>query len=680
MLSYERQIQRVGIVLLLILSAAVTAYAGASPSQWVIVVNGDSVRSRTIANHYTHWRNIPSQNVITLNDVPKGNVIPMVDFRDRILKPILQEIQRRNLFPHIQGIAYSSDFPTTVSLADLPRPEGPQAAALTDGASLTGLTYLYRLVATGDPGYWALGNNFYAQRPAEALFGPPLGDPDSEIEVKKKTLRDDKDFYRLAELLDAQLKEQPHQFPVAYAAAQAWSMAGESAKALQRLQQAIEAGWSYSKYTQEDEQLERLREYSRFQALVRGCEDDPFDWTPALAFDARKLYNQNGVGGTNAKASVAYLLSFSLALCMERGLTQEEALRQLKTSIDADFSQPKGVFYFAKNDDVRTTSRASGFKIACDRLKTLGHECEVMTDDYMPRSKTCMGVMLGNAFFNWGESKSKLVPGALADNLTSFGAVMDIDDQTKLTEFLRYGAAASSGTVAEPYAIPAKFPHATMQSSYAAGLTAAEAYYSSLAGPYQLLIAGDPLCQPFATPPRFQVDGIKTGDRINERTLVALKAVDDSKATKIRHVALLLDGQFKTKVSIPSQVKITGERLAPGSHELRFIATEESRIETRWETSFWVILGPDESQVRFSGPNSWKAADRKPLVVNVIGSNPKNPIEIRHDNVKVASVERGKNTCEIPVDKLGTGPVRLQAVEFVGMTEVASTPITVIID
>jgi hypothetical protein len=680
MLSYERQIQSLGIVFLLVLAASTEAYAGASPSQWVIVVNGDSARSRTIANHYTHWRNIPSMNVITLNDVPKGNAVSMHDFRDRILKPILQEIQRRNLFPHIQGIAYSSDFPTTVGLADMPRPEGPQAAALTDGASLTGLTYLYRLVVTGDPGYWALGNNFYALRPAEALFGPPLGDPDSEIEIRKKTLREEKDYYRLAELLDQQLKAQPHQFPVAYASAQAWSMAGESAKALQRLQEAIEGGWSFSKYTQEDEHLERLREYSRFQTLIRGCEDDPFDWTPALAFDARKLYNQNGVGGMNAKNSVAYLLSFSLALCMERGLTQEEALKQLKTSIDADFTNPKGTFCFMKTGDVRTTSREAGFKIACDRLKALGHEYEIITDEIMPRSKTCAGVMMGIAVFDWRDSQSKLVPGALGDNLTSFGAVMEIEDQTKLTELLRHGAAASSGTVAEPYAIQAKFPHATMHSSYAAGLTAAEAYYSSVTGPYQLLIAGDPMCQPFAKPPRFQLTGVQHGDRINERTSVELKPIDGPQPAKIRHVALLLNGQFKNKVAFPSRINITGQRIPPGAHELRFIATDDTRIETRWETSVWVISGPDENQLRFSGPKSWKASDRKPLIVNVIGTNPKNPIEIRHDLTKVASVERGKNTCEIPVAKLGTGPVRLQAIEYVGMTEVASIPITVMVE
>lgn len=668
-----------GMVFFAVVCAAMDAFAGATASQWVIVVNGQSVRSRTIANYYTHWRNIPPLNVISLDDIPDGRTISMVDFRARILKPVLEEIERRKLFPHIQGIAYSSDFPVVVDLADEPKPQGEQAQYLTPAASITGATYLYRLVLDGGTNYLALGNNFYAQRPAIQLFQTPLGDPESEIETRKKSLQEKRDYYRLAELYDEQLKEQPHQFPVSYASAQAWAMAGESAKSLQRLQQAIETGWSYSKYTQDDIQLERLREYSRFQALVRGCEDDEFDWTPAVAFDARKFYSPNGVGGFVPKMSVAYILSFSLAVCMERGNTQEEVLKQLKTSIDADFTQPKGAFYFTKTDDIRTKCREPNFKIACDRLKKLGFECEITTEA-IPTGKTCLGVTMGVADFDWGASKSKLVPGALGDNLTSWGAMMETSNQTKLSEFLRHGAAASSGTVTEPFAIPAKFPHPAMHASYAAGLTAAEAYYSALPGPYQLLIAGDPLCQPFAKPPKFKVVGIKEGDRIGSSVSVELHPADDPQSVNPKDISLLLDGQFHGKLGFPSRLSISNQKVSNGAHELRLIGTDETRIESRWEAAYWILFGSEETHVRFSGPKTWKASDRKPLVVNVIGSNPRNPIEIRHDKMKIVTVETGKATCEIPVDKLGTGPVRLQAVEFVGTAENASMPITVMIE
>ena len=60
-------------------------------------------------------------------------------------------------------------------------------------------------------------------------------------------------------------------------------------------------------------------------------------------------------------------------------------------------------------------------------------------------------------------------------------------------EFLRHGAAGSSGTVTEPYAIQAKFPTPFIQTVYAHGYTLGEAFYQSVSGPYQLLIVGDAL-------------------------------------------------------------------------------------------------------------------------------------------------------------------------------------------
>ncbi len=131
--------------------------------------------------------------------------------------------------------------------------------------------------------------------------------------------------------------------------------------------------------------------------------------------------------------------------------------------------------------------------------------------------KKCLGATLGISDVSWPATKSTILPGAIVENLTSLGGAMEVPAQTKLTEFLRYGAAASSGTVTEPFTIPQKFPHAMIHAYYAAGLTVAEAYYSSISGPYQLLIAGDPLCAPFAKPPRFTLGGVTEGMQIGGR-------------------------------------------------------------------------------------------------------------------------------------------------------------------
>ena len=79
------------------------------------------------------------------------------------------------------------------------------------------------------------------------------------------------------------------------------------------------------------------------------------------------------------------------------------------------------------------------------------------------------------------------VPGAYADHMTSYAAAFDRPSQMKATEWLKRGAAFTSGTVAEPLAVWKKFPSATL-----------EALFLATACPLQLQPLGDPLCAPWA--------------------------------------------------------------------------------------------------------------------------------------------------------------------------------------
>ena len=88
------------------------AIAGAVGSNWVVVVNGHSVTSRTIANRYCTARNIPGRNVIVLPNIPDSDQISVDQFRELILSPVIQKIEIRGLGAHIQGIAYTSTMST----------------------------------------------------------------------------------------------------------------------------------------------------------------------------------------------------------------------------------------------------------------------------------------------------------------------------------------------------------------------------------------------------------------------------------------------------------------------------------------------------------------------------------------------------------------------------------------
>ena len=154
------------------------------------------------------------------------------------------------------------------------------------------------------------------------------------------------------------------------------------------------------------------------------------------------------------------------------------------------------------NSDIRARTRRPMFEPTVKRLQELGVRAEIVQGSLPQGRDDVMGLVAGSAGFDWPSSKSRILPGAICEHLTSFGGVMlENAGQTPLTEFLRHGAALSSGTVTEPYAIAAKFPLPFLHVYYAQGCSAAEAFYQSLSGPYQLLIVGDPLCAPWASRP-----------------------------------------------------------------------------------------------------------------------------------------------------------------------------------
>ena len=55
------------LVGLFISIAASAALAGGGPENVLLLVNANSDASKTIANHYIHWRQIPASNVLYLD-------------------------------------------------------------------------------------------------------------------------------------------------------------------------------------------------------------------------------------------------------------------------------------------------------------------------------------------------------------------------------------------------------------------------------------------------------------------------------------------------------------------------------------------------------------------------------------------------------------------------------------
>ena len=157
-----------------------------------------------------------------------------------------------------------------------------------------------------------------------------------------------------------------------------------------------------------------------------------------------------------------------LGVTAGRGNSVSEIVRGLESSAAADGTKPPGTIYFVSNDDVRSKTRSPAFPPIVKAIEALGVRAEVVSGVLPSARRDVAGLMTGTAEFDWAASKSTILPGAICDNLTSYGGIFTATvGQTPLSAFIRAGAAGSSGTVIEPYALQPKFPHPAIQLHYA---------------------------------------------------------------------------------------------------------------------------------------------------------------------------------------------------------------------
>ncbi len=651
----------VTLAFLFITSLQPNAFAGATGSNWVVVVNGESVNSRSIANLYCSARNIPGRNVIVLPSIPDSDQISVDQFRELILGPVLKEIETRGLASHIQGIAYSSDFPTAIGLASEIDAIPNKSPYMTPVGSINGLTFLFRFVLAKNPSYVGFESNLYCARPVKDILRPLVATPDQAKQLS--------DFIGQAKHADAAALldnlcstiDKACVYPMLYLAAQQWALAGDAKQAIRHIEQSIQAGWAYRDHILNDPAFAGLVDDKDFKRITKRCSDQPSDYLASRGFDARAFYMPNTLGSSDPKQGVSYMLSTVLAVTRDLGITSTEAKKNLKTSISADYRHPKGSFLYAKTDDVRTKTREPNFAMAISKLQARGMNARIITQELPPRGEECSGVMVGTPQFSWNQSGSKLLPGSIADNLTSFGGAMTTSDQTKATEFLRFGAAASSGAVTEPYSIQNKFPHPMIHVHYVDGLTVAEAFYSSVLCPYQLLIIGDPLCQPYCNPPRFTIES-KSDAVLDKQPWMATLQVDESKeATEPELMQLLVNGVLRSQSPFDNQIRLLFDNSEPGAHEIRFMTKAAKPIEQRYEQAIWLSIGKENEQLRLEAPKTWKLSDDKPLVISVGYASEPVEVKILHDFEEVGTVPAGQSSLTITPNQVGYGPVRLQA-------------------
>ncbi|MEZ6135762.1 MAG: hypothetical protein R3C53_12710 [Pirellulaceae bacterium] len=590
------------------------AQAGLAASDVVVVVNSDSSDSRTLANHYVAFRGIPASNVIVLTEVPKAEVVSVDVFRKQILIPLLTELERRRLADHVQCISYSADFPTSIDVSSDMKPLGKLPIYFTRQASINALTFLYsRTLASDAAHYINLNSNFYARRSIDSYFMSPAGNATNEAWNAIEKLIADEQHRQAADELDKLLEVHPHQFPLSYLAAAQAALAGETPRALRLLEAAIGGGWNAGGYLARDMRFDSVRDSADFQVLEFLMDNSIVEHQQPVGFNARTVWTPNGVQVNSPKLGLRYMLSTVLGVTRGGGTSLEEAIAALKRASEADGTHPQGGFYFCLTSDVRTTTRKPGFDHAIETLRAMGFTAEIV-DTSLPMGKpSVLGAQLGTPTFEWSQSRSTLVPGAIAENLTSLGGVMQTrSGQTKLTELIKAGAAGSSGTVTEPYSLQPKFPHPQLYVHYAQGASLAEAFYLNVTGPYQLLIVGDPLCQPFSNAPDPQIDSSLRrladgeslslepnldGSNYSEWLDSNIPRSQQTEPLAATNVGVLFDSKLPQYAQVRSKLDIQIAGQAPGYHEVTLRFQADDPLTQRSDTVIPIWIGENDSVV-----------------------------------------------------------------------------------
>lgn len=279
-----------------------------------------------------------------------------------------------------------------------------------------------------------------------------------------------------------------------------------------------------------------------------------------------------------------------LAFVGENGLTLNEAIAHLERTAAADHTDPAGTFYFVVNDDVRSTSRHWEFEPVAEAIRAFPNVDAVVSTNLPPvGGDPLCGFMTGSRTVPIG--RVPLIPGAYADNLTSFGGSFDRREHMKATAWLKGGAAFSSGTVTEPYAIWAKFPHACIFLHSLAGCSAIESFYQSVRSPLQILPLGDALSKPWA--PR--LEPLISGPEHPVHGTVSFKgSVKDERRDVFYRFQWLVDG----RVVSAGRTFVWNTRSVPdGSHTLRLVVRrqiESVRHQNYTEYTVEVMNGGDQ--------------------------------------------------------------------------------------
>jgi hypothetical protein len=404
--------------------------------------------------------------------------------------------------------------------------------------------------------------------------------------------------------------------------------------------------------------------------------------TKAPTHGFRSWYGWDNEGDLIEAGGQPYLLSTMLAMTAGRGNSVREAIGYLRRSASADGTRPKGTIYLSRTSDIRSTARAPEFTATIAELQKLGVKAQAISSPLPQARPDVAGLVTGTAEFDWPRSRSTLLPGAICDNLTSFGGVLaEGSSQTPLSAFLRGGAAGASGTIVEPMLIKQKFPWTTLQLHYARGSTLAEAFYQSVYAPAQLLIVGDPLCRPWANIPQVTLAGIKPGARLTGSVELKVEA-RVARPSTIDTLEAFVDGRRVATVRAGEPLVWDTTSEIDGYHELRVVAIESLPIQSQGRAVLPVWVDNHHHQAQLAVQPAGKVRYDQTLRVRAKAPGMKE-ILIVHNGRLLGKVDGPQGEVAVNPRLLGLGPLEIHALAARGTAlgdRVAPVPVALAVE
>jgi uncharacterized protein (TIGR03790 family) len=225
-------------------------------------------------------------------------------------------------------------------------------------------------------------------------------------------------------------------------------------------------------------------------------------------------------------------------------------------------------------------------------------DAEVVDFDGERSGQRYAAFFVGAASLGRAIEGNSFAPGALVDNLTSFGAVAENfrasgeEVQVSIARWVELGVAGVHGTTDEP--LNNVFPDRSLITAYVEGGTLGEAYFRAMPYAYwQNLVLGDVMAAPYATRPSVTIDGpdgaLPVGTPSTVAGSVALRvAADDPLGRRLDVLQLFVDGRLVAESrGDPLEVCVD----APAGRRVHVLAVtqiaDRRTTDTRHRTKGW---------------------------------------------------------------------------------------------